>query len=104
MFLEKLPFWGEKMPFTPKQKLFQKLWAIVKQIKNEIFQIFYFGLNLWVPKLANCFLEPHIFLEIYGFSSVLQQLIVFSTTFLFLSKMHVLKEISPKLLKARFIN
>ena len=24
MFFEKLPFWGQKMIFTPKQKLFQK--------------------------------------------------------------------------------
>ena len=38
MFLGKLPFWGEKMHFTQKQKLFQKLWAIVKRIKKLIFQ------------------------------------------------------------------
>ena len=34
MFLGKLPFWGQKMHFTQKQKLFQKLWAIIKQMKK----------------------------------------------------------------------
>ena len=30
----KIAFLGRKMHFTQKQKLFQKLWAIVKQIKK----------------------------------------------------------------------
>ena len=38
MFLGKLPFWGQKMHFTQKQKLFQKLLAIVKQMKKLNFQ------------------------------------------------------------------
>ena len=37
MFFEKLPFQGQKMIFTPKQKLFQKPWAIVKLRKKMIF-------------------------------------------------------------------
>ena len=38
MFLGKLPFLGRKMHYTQKQKLFQKLWAIVKQMKKLNFQ------------------------------------------------------------------
>ena len=29
MFFEKLPFWGQKMIFTPKQKLFQTPLGII---------------------------------------------------------------------------
>ena len=43
MFLGKLPFGGEKMHFTQKQKLFQKLWAVVKQMKKYFFLKYYFG-------------------------------------------------------------
>ena len=60
MFLEKLRFWGEKMHFTPKQKLFQKLWAIVKQIKKIIFKIYYFGGDLWGPKIGKKAQNNHI--------------------------------------------
>ena len=34
MFLKKLPFKGQKMIISPKQKLFQIPLAIVKQIKK----------------------------------------------------------------------
>ena len=37
MFLGKLPFGGEKMHFTQKQKLFQKLWGLVKMDKKMKF-------------------------------------------------------------------
>ena len=46
MFLGKLPFGGENMHFTQKQKLFQKLGAIVKQMKKLNFpQIFLRGVK-----------------------------------------------------------
>ena len=38
MFLGKLSFLGENMHFIQKQKLFQKLGAIVKQMKKLNFQ------------------------------------------------------------------
>ena len=41
MFLGKLPFWGEKRHFTKKQKLFQKLGAIVKHMKKLKFQKYF---------------------------------------------------------------
>ena len=37
MFLKKLPFKGQKMIFSPKQKVFQIPLAIVKQIKKIFF-------------------------------------------------------------------
>ena len=53
LFLKKLPFLGRKMHFTQKQKLFQKLWAIVKQIKKMRFsKYFILGGICGVPKLA----------------------------------------------------
>ena len=50
MFLKKLPFKGQKMIFSPKQKLFQIPLAIVKQVKNYFFQKKYFWGVLGIPK------------------------------------------------------
>ena len=52
-FLGKFPFLGKKMYFTQKQKLFQKLWAVVKQMKKYFFsKILFGGGACGVPKLA----------------------------------------------------
>ena len=82
MFFGKLLFWGKKMHFTQKQKLFQKLWAIAKQIKKWDFQNILFWGDMWGPKIGkkaknNLIQEPltplkKIFLENFVFSSVLQ--------------------------------
>ena len=50
MFLGKLPFLGENMHFTQKQKLFKKLGAIVKQTKKLNFQNYYLWGVLGVHK------------------------------------------------------
>ena len=52
MFLEKLPIKGRKMHFTHKQKLFKKLWTIVKQMKQLNFQNILFWGDLWGPKMG----------------------------------------------------
>ena len=84
MFLGKLPFGGEKLHFTQKQKLFQKLWAVVKQIKKYLFSkiVIWGGGGLWGLKIGkkaqnNLIHEPltppkNIFFSKFNFSSVLQ--------------------------------
>ena len=52
MFLDKLWLGGKKMHFIQKQKLFQKLWAIVKQMKKFNFQNKLFLGDLWSPNMG----------------------------------------------------
>ena len=47
MFLEKLPFWGEKKAFYPKTKVVPKTLSYCKTDKKIIFKIYYFGGHLW---------------------------------------------------------
>ena len=65
MFFEKLPFRGQKMIFTPKQKLFQKPWAIVKLRKKWFFskKIFLGGVR---GPLLRCFWHFLLFLGPYN--------------------------------------
>ena len=64
MFFEKLPFRGQKMIFTPKQKLFQKPWAIVKLRKKCFFSKKIF-LGSFRGPLLRCFWHFLLFLGLY---------------------------------------